>query len=255
MLLSDLLSTLPAGLKEPLLHCYNEIISNYAEHRWEPSELNGGKFCEVVYTILSGYLNGTFPAKPSKPKSMVDACLALERLPANSSLAGDRSVRVLIPRVLPYLYEIRNNRGVGHVGGDVDPNFLDASAVVSTSSWILAELVRIFHGVSTAEAQEIVDAVVERKHPIVWEVGNMRRVLMPSLKISDQVLMLLYTRFAWVKDSDLFKWVEYSTMSMFRQRILIPLHKARLIEYDKEKGLSRISPLGALEVEKKIVKG
>jgi len=60
---------------------------------------------------------------------------------------------VLIPRLLPVLYEIRNNRGVGHVGGDVDPNHMDAEAVQAMASWVMAELVRIFHGVKTEEAR------------------------------------------------------------------------------------------------------
>lgn len=66
-----------------------------------------------------------------------------------------RSFQILIPRLLPALYEIRNNRNVGHVGGDVDPNFMDSTAVLGTANWIMAELVRVFHSVSTPEAQAI----------------------------------------------------------------------------------------------------
>lgn len=254
MLNFNILSALPAGLRDPLIQCYQEIITNYAEHRWEPSELNGGKFCEVVYTILHGHINASFPSKPSKPVNMVAACAALEKIPANPALVGDRSVRILIPRVLPFLYEIRNNRGVGHIGGDVAPNFMDANAVVNITSWILAELVRIFHNVSTMEAQEIVDALVERKHPAVWEVGDTRRVLIPNLKTSEQVLLLLHTKSGWVGETDLFNWVEYSTLTLFRQRILSVLHKSRLIEYNKSTRLIKISPSGASMVEQKIIK-
>src|ERR1700726_3949566 len=141
---TKILAGLPAGLREPLLKSYREIGANFAEHRWEPSELNGGKFCEVVYSIIDGAIAGKFAAKPSKPPDMVKACRALEGLPADKNRVGDRSLRVLIPRVLPALYEIRNNRGVGHVGGDVDPNYLDATAVYGMASRVLAELVRIF---------------------------------------------------------------------------------------------------------------
>ena len=131
---NSILANLPIGLRTPLIDCYNSIVSNYMEHKWEPSELNGGKFCEIVYSIISGYVAGSFPANPSKPPNIVDACQALGKIPPNHGLIGDRSVRILIPRVIPFLYEIRNNRGVGHVGGDVDPNFMDATAVVNTCS-------------------------------------------------------------------------------------------------------------------------
>lgn len=251
---SKFLDGLPVGLREPLLKSYKEIGANYVERRWEPSELNGGKFCEVVYSIVSGSLSGTFPSAPSKPPDMVRACRALEGLPADVNRVGDRSLRILIPRMLPPLYEIRNNRGVGHVGGDVDPNYLDATAVHGMASWVLAELVRVFHGTSTQEAQESVDALVERKLPLVWAVGDVRRVLDKDMSTSDQVLALLYGEPGWVDDKELSRWVEYSTASMFRTRVLNSLHKARMIEFDRKKLQVHLSPLGTREVEDRILK-
>ena len=58
-----LLAGLPQGLRDELLASYREIVSNYLERRWEPAELNGGKFCEVVYSILHGLLNGSMPQR------------------------------------------------------------------------------------------------------------------------------------------------------------------------------------------------
>ncbi len=251
---TKILAGLPSGLRDPLLDSYQEIARNYMEHRWEPSELNGGKFSETVYSIIDGSLKGTFAAKPSKPTDMVKACRALEQLPADAARIGDRSLRILIPRVLQALYEIRNNRGVGHVSGDVDPNFLDATAVYGMASWMLAELVRIFHSVSTKEAQETVDELVERKHPLIWEVDGIKRVLDPSMNKTDQTLLLLYSKPAWVSEKELFQWVEYSSLSMFTKRVLAPFHASRLIEYDKSRGLARISPLGSKDVENRILK-
>jgi hypothetical protein len=251
---ATLLAGLPVGLRDPLLNSFREIASNYVEHRWESSELNGGKFSEVVYTIVEGALSGTFANTPSKPPNMVNACRALEGAPGSSSRVGDRSLRVLIPRILPALYEIRNNRGVGHVGGDVDPNFLDASAVYSMSSWTLAELVRIFHQTSTREAQEAVDALMERKHLLIWEVDQIRRVLDPDMDKKSQALLLLHQKPAWVSISDLFTWVEYSTVSNFRSQVIEPFHGKRLLEYDKANGRVRISPLGIKKVERDLLK-
>src|SRR5436190_6094959 len=94
---------LPTGLRDPLIAGYIEIARNYAEHRWEPAELNGGKLCEVVYSIVDGATSGTFPVSPQKPIRMVDACRAVEQRTSNPALLGDRSLRILIPRLLPYL--------------------------------------------------------------------------------------------------------------------------------------------------------
>ncbi len=251
---SKVLAGVPPGLRDPLFQSYQEIVTNFAEHRWEPSELNGGKFCEVVYSIIDGVITGSFPPKPSKPKDMVLACRALEGTPAQPSRVGDRSLRILIPRILPALYEIRNNRGVGHAGGDVDPNFMDATAVYAMTSWTLAELVRIFHGISTKDAQETVDALVERKIGLVWEVDRIKRVLDPDMNKDDQTLVLLYSKPSWVLEPDLFSWVEYSTLTAFRKNILRVLHTKRMIEYDTEQRRARISPLGSSYVEQEILK-
>jgi hypothetical protein len=251
---SRLLIALPAPLRDTLLKTYQQIMSNYIERRWEPSALNGGKFCEAVYSIIHGAVTGSFPTIATKPADMVSACRALENTPANSSRVGDRSLRVLIPRALPVLYEIRNNRGVGHVGGDVDANHMDAEAVQTMASWIMAELVRIFHGVTTQEAQEVIDAIIERKTPAIWEVGDVKRILDTRMSAKEQVLMFLHHSEGWTPGDDLFRWTEYSNVSGFRSKVLKPLHKQRLIEFDDKRGLARISPRGATFVEERLHK-
>jgi hypothetical protein len=250
---AKILSAVPTGLRTPLIQSYQEIVRNFAEHRWEPAELNGGKFCECVYTIAAGSLSGSYAASPSKPPDMVSACRALEQVPPMVSRVGDRSLRILIPRMILPLYEIRNNRGVGHVGGDVSPNYMDATAVYGMASWIMAELIRIFHGISTLEAQESADAVVERKHPLVWQIEETKRVLHPDMVAKDQALLLLYTEPGWVSVEDLVSWVEYRNVGLFRIRVLRPAHKLRLIEFDEQNARLRISPLGVTEVEKRIL--
>lgn len=251
---SKALVAIPAGLRDPLLQSYQEIGTNFAEHRWEPSELNGGKLCEIVYTIIDGTLKGLYASKPSKPANMVQACRDLEKIKATPNQVGDRSLRILIPRTLVALYEIRNNRGVGHAGGDVDPNLMDATAVYSMASWTLAELVRVFHSVSPQEAQETVDALVERKLTLVWQIGGTRRVQDPKMKKGEQALVLLYSRPGWVNGEDLYRWVEYSTESAFRDNILRAFHHERLIEYEEKEHRARISPLGSRRVEEEILK-
>lgn len=246
---SKVFHNIPAALRDPLVEAYSEISRNYAERRWEPSELNGGKLCEVVHTIIVGAISGLFPPAPAKPPKFVEACRAIEQMPANASLVGDRSLRILIPRLLPFLYEIRNNRGVGHVGGDVIPNHCDALAAYSCSSWLMAELVRVFHGVTISEAQAAVEVLAERKFPLVWELDGVKRVLDPRLSQADQTLILLYSANSWVPEKSLREWVENSNSTRFRQRVLAPLHKLRLIEHDSKMGRATLTTLGVKKTE------
>lgn len=251
---ASILGGLPPALRESLIERYNEIVSNYIERKWEPAELNGGKFSEVVHTIIHGALTGRFASQPKKPRNMIDACRVLVNMPADANRVGDTSLRILIPRVLPILYDIRNHRNVGHVGGDVDPNQMDATAVETMASWVMAELVRIFHGVTTKEAQESVEALIERKTPLIWEIKGVKRVQNPGVSAKDQTLLLLHQSSGWAPSSDLVNWVGYANASAFRKRVLLALHQARLIEYDQISSRARISPLGVEDVERRILK-
>jgi hypothetical protein len=243
------LAGLPNGLRAPLLAAFNEIMRNFRENRWEPSELNGGKLCEIAYTIIRGYADGKMPARPSKPTNMVDACKAME---AFDQTRFPRSIRIQIPRMTVALYEVRNNRGVGHVGGDVNPNHMDARAVVEMAKWIMAELIRVFHGLDTTEATAVVEALVERTVPIVWEVQGRRRVLDPKLSKGDQTLLVLYASSGPILDRDLAGWVEHSNLSVYRRDVLRPAHRSRLIEYDEPSGRVYLSPKGVAYVEEKL---
>lgn len=252
---SRLLAGVPTAVRNELLQSYQEIMSNYVERRWASLELDAGKFCEIAYSIINGTVTGSFPTRARKPANMLGACQALEKIPSDPNRVGDRSLRVLIPRVLTVLYEVRNNRGVGHVGGDVDANHMDAEAVQAMASWVMAELIRIFHGVPIVEAQETVDALVERKSPVIWEVEGTKRVLDPKMAAKDQVLIILHHSSGWVSTQDLFNWTEYSTFGAFASNVLRPLHKARRIEHNTVERRARISPLGVEEVEKRILLG
>jgi hypothetical protein len=237
------LAAIPAGLRDPLLEEHRRIIQNFMERKWLPSELSGGRFCEIVYTILQGHAAGNYASKPSKPGNFVQACRQLE-----NNVHVPRGFQILIPRLLPALYEVRNNRGVGHVGGDVDPNHMDATAVLGIVNWIMAELIRVLHQLPTDEAQKVVDLLVERRVPVVWQVGDIKRVLNTSLTLQDQVLLLISSCPTPTVTEDLFRWTEYKNRGYFNT-LLRKLHKQRFIELSPDATSVEILPPGAKYVE------
>jgi len=247
--LRSALRALPEPLVGELVARFEEIVRNFRQGRWEPSQLNGGKFSEVVYTITSGYVDGRYPPKATKPPNMVQACRDLERAPNSVP----RSIKVHIPRALAVLYEFRNNRGVGHVGGDVDPNKMDSIMVVSMAKWVMAELVRVFHSTDTEAATALVDALVEREVPLVWDVMGKRRVLVPGMSMKNKTLILLHGGTGTVHESDLVHWIECPNAGVYRRDVLRPAHKDRLIEFDNKTGSVAISPLGIAFVEDRLL--
>ncbi|HVT95301.1 MAG TPA: hypothetical protein VHD76_20790 [Bryobacteraceae bacterium] len=244
-----LLGALPESLEEELFEKLREIERNYRERRWEPAELNGGKLCEVAYCILRGHADGTFPAKSHKPSNFYDACVKMEKEPASLG----RSVRIQLPRMLIALYEIRNGRNVGHVGGDVDPNQMDAACVLQMAKWVVAELVRIFHGVKFEEAAALIEAISEREISLIWDAGTVRRVLDNSLSMLEKTLVLLFSSAQPLSEEQLIKSLEHSNPSVYRRDVLRRAHSDRLIEYDERTKSVKISPLGIKRVEDQIL--
>jgi hypothetical protein len=240
------LPDLPKKLRAELLGAFNEIVVNFAAQRWEPAELNGGKLCEVTYNVLRGYVDGRYPAKSTKPRNMVAACTALEQAPTGSI---PRSIRIQIPRMLIALYEVRNNRNVGHVGGDVDPSHMDAVCVLQMAKWILAELIRALHDLSVEEATALVDALVERDTPLVWLVGGKKRVLATGLSMREKALILLHATVGPVNEQELVSWLEHSNASVFRRDVIRRVHAERLWEYDADARTIALSPLGIAAAE------
>jgi hypothetical protein len=241
-----LLAAIPLALRGPLLDEYRGLADAYASGKWKATSLDAGRFCEVVFSILEGALSGTFPSAPEKPSRFVESCRALEKnMPVG---VGDHSLRILIPRVLPGMYDIRNNRNVGHVGGDVMANEMDATFVRHSAAWVLCELVRVFHGVSIAEAQEAIDALTERQHPIVWEHEGIKRVLDPEMGADDRTLVLLYNHPGWCTVRTLLEWVTYPRN--FRNQVLSKLAAGLFVEFDRHNDRVVITPRGLTRAEK-----
>jgi hypothetical protein len=243
---SQALSALPAGLRDPLLKEYQTIVQNYLEQRWLPSELSGGRFSEIVYTVLDGHAKRSYAAAPSKPANFPDACKKLE---SNKLPHVPHSFQILIPRMLPALYDVRNNRNVGHVGGDVDPNHMDAVVVLSMANWIMAELVRVFHGLKVTEAQQVVDTLVEVRIPVVWsDGGGIKRVLRPELKLHEQIVLLVSVSVPDVTSKELIEWIEEDDKAYFK-KTLRNLHAKRLVEFNESTDTVKILPPGAKFVQ------
>ena len=245
---SDAFSVLPTTLRDDLLSAFNEIVKNYREHRWEPSELNGGKLCEAVYTVCKGWLEGgKYASRAQKPNRFPQTCWEMET--KYQQVPDSRSARILIPRMMLGLYDIRNNRGVGHAGADVDPNHMDATAVLYTAKWLIAELVRLLHTLTTDEATAIVDGLIEREVAWVWTLGDKKRVLRTGMTWKQQSLVLLLTEAGDVAEADLFRWLEHPGLRSFRKDVLKQLHRDRLVEYDTTARTVRLLPPGVTAAE------
>jgi hypothetical protein len=248
--LAAALSNVPNTFRQRLINTYLDLKKNHLEARYDASGLAAGKFCEVVLRFLQDRVLGTFTPFGTRINNYADECRKLTIAPVT---AGKESERTVIPRALVFLYTMRNKRGIGHVGGDVDANGIDLAAMARTADWIVCELIRINHGLSLEEAQDIVDSISVRQLPAIWEVAGKKRVMKEGLSAKDQSLLLLYSNpNSFVLLEDLCEWVEYSNQSRFK-RVINELHKQRLLEFDRDSETIILSPKGAEYVEVNLI--
>ena len=245
------LASVSRQFRTPLIDRYRSLKAAYSRGDHDACGLRAGHFCEAMLRLLQDQLTGTHIPFGKKVPNFGQECARLANTP---QAAAPESVRVIIPQAISFMYTFRNKRGIGHIGGDVDANAIDAATMVRLADWCLCELVRVVHNLSLEEAQALLDAVSERQLADVWSVVGKKRVLDPSLDSRSQTLLLLYSDVGiGVAAEDLFEWIEYSTLSNFRRDVLRPMHAQRLIEYDRETETAILSPRGIAMVETEIL--
>lgn len=181
-----LASGLPAVLVDELLDSYVEAKRRFhlGDHR--PQEIEGGRFSEAVFRVLQ-QLCGLAVTPLGKMLPRVDQLLVtLENAQGHAD-----SVRVHIPRTLRLIYDIRNKRDAAHLADGIDPNLQDATLVIGCMDWVVAELVRLHHGVTADDAQAIIEDLVTKEVPAVQEI-NGQPVILADLPAREQALLLLY---------------------------------------------------------------
>lgn len=223
-----------------MVAAYDEIERNFVAGKWKPSELDAGHFVEAVRRALDLELTGKYQGFDKQLPRFNDG-----EMRRYESLGGDESYRLLIPRALRVVYGIRSKRGAAHLSS-VSPNQMDATIILYTSKWVLAELVRLKSGLPPDDTQRMVDTVIERQWPLVWKHGGITVVLDHTMKARDQVLLLLYDKSPRTTD-ELLAITEYSNRSGFRE-ILRRLHKSRLIHVQPD-GACQLLPPGLREAE------
>lgn len=248
--LPTLLPSLPRELTEELAKSYSSLQRGASEGRFDRVELAGGKLCETVMRVLEWWASGKVTYTP-----MNRQLPAFDRLARGfeGSTSLPESLRFHVPQVMLAVYTVRNRRGVSHVGGEVDPNRMDASLVLAASSWMLAELVRLDSLGNPALAQAAIERLTQRRVPLVWQEEGILRVLDHKLSHRLQTLAILYAKYPGkVSEEELVRAIEPESAAIFRRDVLRPAHSRRYLNYDEGARSLLLSPKGLAVIEKEL---
>lgn len=252
-LLEDALKGITAPIRKKIIASYLDLKRNIAEARHDAAGMSAGKLCESAIRHLQQQAFGQHTPFGTKIVNFADECRRIITSATTSKITD--SEKQIIPRSLVFLYTMRNKRGIGHVGGDVDPNSIDTAVIGRIADWIICELIRVNHSLSLEEAQDLIDGLAVRQLPDIWDVAGKKRVLRDGLTAREEALLLLYSsKDQVVFVEDLLSWIEYSNPASFKSKILSKLHSERLLEWDKESQTIVLSPKGAIYVENKVLR-
>jgi hypothetical protein len=185
---AGLAAKLPSSVVDKMLDAYQEAKRNFYLGGNRLSEVEGGRFCEAALRLLQHRTTGTFTPLGTQ----LDAEAVTRSLSQLRKGTHPDSVRLYIPQALRVVYDIRNTRDAAHLGDGIDPNLQDASVVVNVLDWVMAEFVRLYHGVTPDQAQKIVDGLVTRQAPAVQDFAGHLKVLRADLGASEHTMVLLY---------------------------------------------------------------
>lgn len=181
----------PNHVDRALTH-FDAMVGCLQRGQWEQSIAKGGKFIEATLKALAVLVGSTAPTSGREFKA--DKIITeLSGLPQSSF---PDSVRLTIPRACRFAYDVASNRGARHDPGEIDPNEMDANAVMSTCSWILAEMLRYSQkgSLDNAAAADLVGALTERKYPFLEEIDGRVYFNLDAASARDVAILTLWHR-------------------------------------------------------------
>ena len=183
--------TFSKELLDRLFESYQLAYDNYYRNKYRPCCSEAGRFAEIALRMLQEVATGKYiPLGQPIPKFSNEA-INLENADPSKF---PQSIRIQIPRTLQVIYDIRNKRDIGHVGGDVDANFSDATLALFCCNWVLTELIRIYYTSDIAVAQNMVNSIAKIRISLIQDFNGFLKILKPELKLPEKVLAFLYCR-------------------------------------------------------------
>jgi hypothetical protein len=188
-LLSKLSPPLDVPLAEQLLNEFVALERRYVLRDWEPAQLDGGQFAEILARLLyhldSGNLN--------RAKGF-DDCMQYIEADTNKHSILPRQHALHIARVLRTVYKFRSQRGAVHISPTYAANQMDARLMVECVRWAFNEALRLFWTGDRDLVAKTIRELLDFDVPCIGRFSNMLLVQRTDLKADQEILVLCTTR-------------------------------------------------------------
>jgi hypothetical protein len=190
-------ATLVARLAPPLDQSLTgllvgEFVSlerRFIQRDWEPAQLDGGQFCEILARIIYHQDSGNLsPGKDFSP------CLTyVEEEKGQTHAVTPRSDALHLCKVLRTTYKFRSQRGGVHISPTYEPNHMDSRVIIEMVRWLFAETLRIFwSGVDREQVAKAIRELLSFDVPCIGRFEDVIMVQRIDLSAEQELLVLLH---------------------------------------------------------------
>jgi hypothetical protein len=176
-----------ARMASALIAEFRSLERRFVLRDWEPAELDGGQFCEIlarlIYHADCGILND------SKP---LDDCLRY--------LENDQVTHAIVPRhdalhfakMLRATYKFRSQRGAVHISPHYTANQMDAKLISECVKWCFSEFLRLYWSDDRDEVAKAIREISQFDVPSIGKFGGKLIVQRVDLGAEEEILVLLH---------------------------------------------------------------
>lgn len=159
----------------------------YIQRDWEPTELDGGQFCEVLARILFHQDSGIL-----KPAKSFDDCAKYIEDDKVPHLFAVRQDPLLLIRSLRTIYKLRSKRGAVHVSPSYTANEMDSRYMIESIRWCMNETLRLFWNGDREEVARAIRELIQFDVPCVGKYETALLVQRTDLTAEEEILVLLH---------------------------------------------------------------
>jgi hypothetical protein len=194
----------------------DEFVSQerrYIQRDWEPAELDGGQFCEILARIIyhqdSGNLN--------RDKEFKECAAYVDNDQGAKHAITPRSDALNLIKVLRTIYKFRSGRGAVHVSSTYRANHMDARMMIENVRWTMNETLRVFWQGDREAAARAIRELLQFDVPCVGVFEDVVLVQRTDLSPEEEVLVVLhYGGEAGLSRAELGKYVRSSAPTITR---------------------------------------
>lgn len=168
----------------------DEFVSQerrYIQRDWEPAELDGGQFCEILARVLyhqdSGNLN--------RDKEFKECAAYIENDQVSHAITP-RSDALNLIKVLRTIYKFRSARGAVHISSTYKANHMDARMMIENVRWAMNETLRVFWQGDRQAVAKAIRELLQFDVPCVGVFEDVVLVQRTDLTADEEILLLLH---------------------------------------------------------------